>query len=127
MEGIIIAIIGFIFSAFFGEKKEKNRERFKGIVKNIKDVETKLKSIPNSKNEVKNKSKLYNVDKQIKHDELKSNIIEELNIEVKQDAIADNSTIEHRSNEEFNLFNNSNDLIKAVIMSEILSKPKGIK
>lgn len=131
MEGIVIIIIGFIFKTFFGDDKEKNREKFKDIVQNIKETKEKIKTISKSENGSKTKSKLYNVDKKLNKDELKeySYVAEEAPREIKKHERINVEQLEEKENlnEEFNLFNDSNDLVKALIMSEILSKPKSIK
>ncbi|CAH2214119.1 hypothetical protein [Tepidibacter aestuarii] len=155
MEGIlipaIIYVLSIVFKSFIKEDDDENTESkkegslLKTVNNTVKKIETNLnelsynykkqKHIEGSKEKYIDKEPKKNVDEDIssiftedaeaKQDSrnLYYDIDQEENINKDYDKNIKNKD----SDEVFDLFSDSNDLIKAIIMSEILDKPKSMR
>lgn len=151
MEGILIPAIIYVLSIVFKslvkeDEDNKNTENkkegslLKTVNNTVKKIETNLNELSNNYKKQKHiegsKVKYKEIEKNI--DQGISDIVVE-DIEIKQDSRDLHYDIDQKENinteynksmhsdEDFNLFSDADDLMKGIIMSEILSKPKSMR
>ncbi|WP_099187317.1 hypothetical protein [Tepidibacter mesophilus] len=144
MEGILIPaliyVISIVFKAFFKDEDEGTENKntlLKNVNNTVKKIENNLnelsynykkqKHIKESKEEYVDEdiSTIFTEDIEAKQDP--KNIDDYINQEQNLNKDYDKNSKSMNSDEGFDLFSDSDDLMKAIIMSEILSKPKSIK
>ncbi|MCT4509151.1 MAG: hypothetical protein N4A48_10440 [Tepidibacter sp.] len=153
MEGILIPAIIYVLSIVFKslvkeDEDDKNTENkkegslLKTVNNTVKKIETNLNELSNNYKKQKHieGSKVKYKDKKVEKniDQGISDIVVE-DIEIKQDSRELHYDIDQKENinteynksmdsdEAFNLFSDADDLMKGIIMSEILSKPKSMR
>ncbi|MEJ8554324.1 hypothetical protein [Tepidibacter sp. Z1-5] len=139
MEGLlipaIIYVIGVAFKSFFKEDDE-NTENKSPLLQTVNNT---VKKIENNLNELsynyKKQKHIEESKKEYIDEEYKKNIdqvISEIRIDDMEDkeipkTLSEDIEQQENSDEGFNLFSDSDDLIKGIIMSEILNKPKSMR
>jgi len=151
MEGLlipaIIYILGVVFKSFFKKDEDDENKKEGSLLKNVNDTFDKIKTNLNEssydekkqkymkkfKKEYKESSK--NTDETISsmftEDIKDKQSTEDLNGNINQEEILDTdcqrNTQNINSDKGFDLFSDSDDLIRGIVMSEILSKPKSMR
>ncbi len=132
MEGIVLAVIFYVLGLVFDKGKNKNKESFKEAGKNIKDRMNRLKGAVKKENRWEEEINLHHSSKEIdkeKYENIVQEKIVEKKIEEKYEVAKEKikkETLKEKK-EVFPLFQDSHDLVRGVILSEILSKPKSLK
>ena len=141
MEGLlipaIIYVLGVAFKSFF--KKNEDNENIESKSPLSKTVSNTVKKMEKNLNELnynyKKQKHIEESKKEYIDEESKKNIdevISKIRIDDMEDkenpkTLSDDIEKQENSDEGFNLFSDSDDLIKGIIMSEILNKPKSMR
>ncbi|WFD11590.1 hypothetical protein [Tepidibacter hydrothermalis] len=153
MEGIlipaIIYVLSIVFKSFFKEGEDENAETKKegSLLKNVNDTFEKIKTNLNESSYDEKKQKYMKKFKK-EYKELNKNTgetispivtediedtqnLKDLNKNINQEETIDTdcqrNTKNINSDKVFDLFSDSDDLIRGIVMSEILSKPKSMR
>ncbi|SHK14718.1 hypothetical protein [Tepidibacter formicigenes] len=121
MEKILIPLIFYIVGFILDRAKKEDNKKEKVHEKRTNNIKNNVKKLNN-----KIKKEIL-LDKEIESYRVNEYKKEDNKINLNTIVEAKSKKVVEKKEQDFNLFNDTDDLVKSVIMAEILGKPKSLK